>query len=259
MRAKRFISLAMAIVFAASTAFSAFAADTKINTVRLTFSYGKAPASGDDIGDISVSSSGTGYSVESAEYTNADDKDTWTVGDVPEVKIELTADDGYRFSYTSKSHFSLTGCSAEFKRAKIYDDGAYIEIYAELKRVGGKLEGAEELEWSDTTAQWGEIEGAKSYDVKLLRDEKTVTTVSTTGTSYNFAGYFNKEGDYTFRVRAIATYNNKVGEWSEDSDSIFIDEDEIGTYSGSGQWKQDSKGWWYSFDTGGYPSAPATS
>ena len=79
MRAKRFISLAMAIVFAASTAFSAFAADTKINTVRLTFSYGKAPASGDDIGDISVSSSGTGYSVESAEYTNADDKDTWTV------------------------------------------------------------------------------------------------------------------------------------------------------------------------------------
>ena len=59
-------------------------------------------------------------------------------------------------------------------------------------------------------AVWDEIEGAKSYDVKLLRDEKTVTTVSTTGTSYDFAGYFNREGDYTFRVSAIATYNSKT-------------------------------------------------
>ncbi len=125
------------------------------------------------------------------------------MGDVPKVKVELSAEDGYRFSYTSKSHFSLSGCNAEFKKATISDGGNYIEVYAELKRIGGKLEGASELEWEGTTAYWGEIEGAKSYDVKLMRDEKTVTTVETTGTSYNFAGYFNREGDYTFRVRAL--------------------------------------------------------
>ena len=103
--------------------------------------------------------------------------------------------------------------------------------------------------------EWEEIEGAKSYDVKLLRDDKTVTTVSTTGTSYNFAGYFNREGDYTFRVRAISRYNNKTGEWSEDSNSLYIDEDELGRYGGSGHWEQDGTGVWYAYDTGGYPAS----
>ena len=203
MRKKKGICLMLAVVMAISTGFTALAADTKIDTVKLTFSYDKAPASGDDIGNIKVKADSSEFYVESAEYTNSDDQDTWTVGDVPEVKIELSAKDGYRFSYTSKSHFKFTGCNAEFKKAKIYDSGAYIEVYAELKRIGGKLEGATDLDWEDTTAVWEEIEGAKSYDVKLLRNDKTVTTVSTTRTSYDFAGYFNREGDYTFRVRAI--------------------------------------------------------
>lgn len=255
MRRNKGLCLLLASVIALSTAFTSLAADKKIDSVKLTFSYGQAPASGDDIGDITVKAGSSGFEVESAEYTNAEDQDTWTVGDVPEVKVELSAKDGYYFSYTSKSHFSLSGGNAEFKRAKIYDSGAYIEVYAELKRIGGKLEGASSLEWNDTTAEWGEIEGAKSYDVKLMRDDKTVTTVSTTGTSFDFAGYFNREGDYTFRVRAISKYNSKTGEWSEDSDSLYIDEDEIGRYGGSGHWAQDSKGWWYSYDTGGYPAS----
>ena len=214
MRKQKGLCLVLAAVMAISTGITSWAADTKIDKVKLTFSYDKAPASGDDIGDITVKAGSSEFYVESAEYTNSEDQDTWTVGDVPEVKIELSAKDGYRFSYTSKSHFQLSGCNAEFKKAKIYDSGDYIEVYAELKRIGGKLEGASNLDWEDTIAVWDEIEGAKSYDVKLLRDDKTVTTVSTTGTSYNFAGYFNREGDYTFRVRAISKYNSKTGEWS---------------------------------------------
>lgn len=255
MRGKNGLCLVLAAVMALSSAFTALAADEKIDTVKLSFSYSKAPASGDDIGDITVKAGSSGFYVESAEYTNSEDQDTWAVGDVPEVKIELSAKDGYKFSYTSKSHFSLSGCNADFKKAKIYDSGAYIEVYAELKRIGGKLQGASDLEWNDTTAEWGEIDGAKSYDVKLLRDEKTVTTVSTTGTSFNFAGYFNREGDYTFRVRAISRYNSKTGEWSDDSNSLYIDEDEIGRYGGSGHWEQDGTGVWYSYDTGGYPAS----
>ena len=255
MQKQKIICFIVAAAMTVGMGMTAYAADTKIDRVKLTFSYGEAPKSGEDIGDISVHAEGNEYYVESAEYTNSEDQDTWTVGDVPEVKIELYAKSGYRFSYTSKSHFSLSGCNAEFKKAKIYDNGDYIEVYAELKRIGGKLEGASNVTWEDTTAVWDEIEGAKSYDVKLLRDEKTVTTVSTTGTSYNFAGYINKEGDYTFRVRAIANYNNKTGEWSNDSDSLYIDEDEIGNYGGSGRWIQDGTGWWYSYDIGGYPSS----
>lgn len=44
----------LAVVMAISTGFTALAADTKIDTVKLTFSYDKAPASGDDIGNIKV-------------------------------------------------------------------------------------------------------------------------------------------------------------------------------------------------------------
>lgn len=255
MRRKRGLCLLLAASMALGSSFTALAANKKIDTVKLSFSYSKAPESGDEIGDITVKAGSSGFEVDSAEYTNIEDQDTWTVGDIPEVKVELSAKDGYKFSYTSKSHFSLSGCNADFKKAKIYDDGQYIEVYAELKRIGGKLQGASELEWNDTTAEWEEIEGAKSYDVKLLRDDKTVTTVSTTGTSYNFAGYFNREGDYTFRVRAISRYNNKTGEWSEDSNSLYIDEDELGRYGGSGHWEQDGTGVWYAYDTGGYPAS----
>ena len=209
MKKQKALCLVMAAVMTVSSGFTAFASDTKIDKVRLEFSYGETPKSGDDIGDITVKAGGSEYYVESAEYTNSENQDTWTLGDVPEVKVELSARDGYRFSYTSKSHFTLNGCNAKFKRAKVYDSGDYIEVYAELKRIGGKLEGTSNLQWEDTVAEWDEIDGAKSYEVKLLRDEKTVTTVSTTGTSYDFAGYFNREGDYTFRVRAISTYNDR--------------------------------------------------
>lgn len=255
MRKQKGVCLLLAAVMVLSSGFTAWAADTKIDTVKLKFSYDQAPASGDEIGDITVETSGSHYEVDSAEYTNLEDQDTWTVGDVPEVKIELSADDGYRFSYTTKSHFSLSGCNAQFKRAKVLDSGSSIEVYVELKRIGGKLEGASNLEWEDTTAVWEEIEGAKSYDVKLLRDEKTVTTVSTTGTSYNFAGYFNKEGDYTFRVRAISRYNSKAGEWSDDSSSFYVDEEDLGQFGGSGHWAQNQTGWWYAYDSGGYPTS----
>ena len=254
MKMKKAWCIALAAAMTFMSVMPAFAADTKIDTVKLTFSYDTAPASGDSIGSIHVSGDTSSYYVESAEYTNADDQDTWTVGDIPEVKVELYAKDGYRFSYTSKSHFKLSGCNAEFKKAKIYDSGDYIEVTAQLKRIGGKLEGTSNLEWNDGIAEWDSIDGAKSYDVKLLRDEKTVTTVNTTGTTFNFNGYFNKEGDYTFRVRAIASYNDKAGEWSDDSSSYYVDEDEAGVYNGTGRWVQDNVGWWYSYSSGGYPS-----
>ena len=94
MKARRMVSAMMAVILAAGMSFPSLAADEKIDKVRLSFSYSKEPETGDDIGDISVRGEGNGYTVESAEYTNAEDKDVWTVGDVPEVKVELSADDG---------------------------------------------------------------------------------------------------------------------------------------------------------------------
>ena len=41
----------------------------------------------------------------------------------------------------------------------------------------------------------------------------------------------------------------------EDSNSLYIDEDELGRYGGSGHWEQDGTGVWYAYDTGGYPAS----
>lgn len=249
------LCLILAVAAAMGASFAALAADTKIDKVNLTFSYDTEPASGDDIGDIAAKTRDDAYYVEAAEYTNSDSQDAWTVGDIPQVKVELSAKDGYRFSYTSKSHFDLSGSSAEFKKARIYDNGASMEVYAQLKRIGGRLVGASNTEWQDSLAVWDEVAGSKSYDVKLLRDDRTVTTVNTTGTAYNFGGYFNREGNYTFRVRAISKYNNKTGDWSDDSDSLYVNKEDLETFGGKGRWIQAQKGWWYSYDAGGFPAS----
>ena len=88
---KRWYAAALAAVLAAAMSVPALAADDreKIDDVKLRFSYSQEPASGEDIGDISVTAESAGYTVENAEYTNAEEKDVWTVGDVPEVKVEL--------------------------------------------------------------------------------------------------------------------------------------------------------------------------
>ena len=93
MRRKRGLCLLLAASMALSSSFTALAADKKIDTVKLSFSYSKAPESGDEIGDITVKAGSSGFEVDSAEYTNIEDQDTWTVGDIPEVKVELSAKD----------------------------------------------------------------------------------------------------------------------------------------------------------------------
>lgn len=250
-RRKVFLMFVLAAVLAMGSAAAALAADEeKIDDVQLTFS-GTEPKSGDAVGDIHVTTNSSQFRVEYAEYTNS--VDNWSVGDEPEVLVELSARDGYKFSYTSKSHFSLSGMNSEFEKARIYDDGAYIEVTATLKRIGGKLTGADNLEWDGMTAYWDEVDGAKSYEVNLRKDDRTVTTVETSATYFDFSGYINEEGDYTFRVRAISDYNDRAGEWSDYSSENYVDEEEAWV-SGNGRWVQDQQGWWYSYAGGGYPA-----
>lgn len=250
-RTKKLWLFLMAAVLAIGSTGAAWADDKeKITDVTLKFS-GTEPESGEEIGDIHVEADGSQFRVEYAEYTNS--SDYWVVGDEPEVLVELSARDGYKFSYTSKSHFHLSGMNVSFEKAKIYDDGAYIEVTATLKRVGGKLPAPENLEWSGNRAVWDAVEGAKSYEVNLRRDDRTVTTVETTSESYDFSGSMTTRGDYTFRVRAVADYNNRAGEWSDYADEIYISEQQAQS-SGSGRWIQDQTGWWYMYSTGGYPA-----
>ena len=96
------------------------------------------------------------------------------------------------------------------------------------------------------------------------------------GTSYNFYPYMTKEGDYTFKVRTVPHTDEqkrygKKSEWTE-SDSKYIDEDEVS--DGSGQdnssdgssgggitpgggttdvgWRQENNVWYFKYPDGNY-------
>ncbi|MCC8024827.1 MAG: N-acetylmuramoyl-L-alanine amidase family protein, partial [Clostridium sp.] len=227
------------------------AASEKIDTVKLVFSYGETPRAGEAPGDIKARASGSGFSVESAEYAN--DVEVWKLGDRPEVKVTLAAAEGYRFSYSASGHFKLSGCGAEFKRAKIYDGGGTLVLEAYLKRVEGKPGKVQGLEWDSSYGMWEALEeDVKHYEVRLYRDKKLLTTVTTENTVYDFRSYITRSGDYTFRVRGLAVYGGKGGDWSDYSEENTFTDREAGNYS-KGTWIQNQYGWWYRYHNGDYP------
>lgn len=223
----------------------------KIEDVSIVFSYDEEPESGGEIGSISAHTNDSDYSVDYAEYLT--ENDYWNVGERPRVRVYLYAKEGYYFGYASKSHIKISGCEATYKSAKKQDNGTTMVLEVYLERVGGKLSGAEGLDWNGTTAVWDELYGAERYEVRLRRDGNTVKTVKTEDTYYDFAANFQKKGDYSFSVRGIALYNNRVGEWSDESDSYYADEEDIWHETGTGTWKQDQRGWRYHYTNGGNP------
>ncbi len=133
-----------------------------------------------------------------------------------------------------------------------------------------------------TVAIWDEVEDANQYQVYLYRDDSKVAEIKTKKTKYNFKSKMMVEGDYTFRVKALAkgkSYSDS--NWSEYSDSCYISADYVeylkngskidtensgpgakGTdqsTSGqtgalnSGAWVSDANGWWYRNADGTYP------
>lgn len=148
-----------------------------------------------------------------------------------------------------------------------------------------RLDTVDDPYWDDediAVAMWEEVEDAYQYQVYLYCEESKVAEIKTKNTRYNFERKMTKAGEYTFRVRALAKGSSyKDGNWSEYSDSIYIDEDfaalmESGgvidtVTSGPGaktdgsnaseaisvvytaQWVQDDIGWWYRRDDGSYP------
>lgn len=149
-----------------------------------------------------------------------------------------------------------------------------------------RLDTVSEVWWDDdnaTVATWEEVENAYQYEVNLYCDNSKVETIKTKKLRYNFERKMTKEGDYNFRVRALAkNKNDRDGYWSEYSDNIYIDEGfaelmknggKIDTQNSgpgasgqasastpdtgivyTGQWIQDETGWWYQRSDGFYPS-----
>ncbi len=138
-----------------------------------------------------------------------------------------------------------------------------------------RLDTVTDTYWDENTvtlAHWDEVDEAYQYEIYLFRDESKVTEKKTTKNHFNFKSFMTKEGDYTFRVRALAKKGSRDytgGYWSDDSDSCYISEDYAEFLKNGGQidtdnsgpgapkkegWLQDGTGWWYKKADGTYPA-----
>lgn len=232
-------------------AVTAFGAADKIDTVKLTFSYDRTPKAGEEAGTVEAKSTSRAFTVERAEYTN--NTRIWELGDRPEVTVTLSAAQGFRFSYTSSGHFKLSGCGAEFDRARVRDNGGTLVLEVLLKTVEGKLGEPQDLEWDGTYAMWSKLDNAREYEVRLYRNKSQIETVTTRNTSYDFCDKITRQGDYAFRVRGISRYDSKAGSWSGYSDgNSFTGGGALD--SARGTWIQNQTGWWYRYGNGDYPT-----
>ena len=70
-------------------------------------------------------------------------------------------------------------------------------------------------------ASWEDSGDARKYEVRLYRNDNSVTSVLTTSdTSYDFSGYITKSGDYLFKVRAV--YSPPTREAGRSPDSWYV-------------------------------------
>lgn len=257
-------------MLAAAFAGTAMAAEEreKISSVELTVDSNVEV--GDESGDVIVTTGDSRYSVEDVELVN--DMGEWNNGDVPQVAITLEARSNYYFASMSSSKVKLRGDDAKYVKSRREDSSSTLIVTIKLDALVGSLD-LEDVYWEDeesTIARWEQADGAKSYQVRLYRGSSSVgETVTTSGTSYNFASRITREGEYYFKVRSVGTDDSK-GEWYE-SDYIYVDDQMLediraGRYGSTGaaaspapntsanQWIKDNVGWWYRFADGSYPT-----
>ncbi len=92
-----------------------------------------------------------------------------------------------------------------------------------------RLATVQDTYWDDddiTMARWEEVEDAYQYEVYLYRNESRVDTFKTKKNYFNMERKMTAEGEYTFKVRALAKNKSKEfrdGYWSDESDGIYID------------------------------------
>ncbi len=285
---KRGLSLFMAVA-AASTAMSVPAlAKTKYVTsislkVHTDLERGDSIDDGDSIDTENGSGEGTyvytsssRYRVVEAEWVN--DKEI-SIGDEPKMYVWLEiedsdSDDEYKFrsSYSSSS-VSISG--GEYVSSK--KDGDDLRVTIKVDGVRGTYDEPEYAEWEGSRgrAVWEPGEDSSSYyDVYLYRGSTIIKKLEDYGgESYDFYPYMTKEGDYSFKVRAVPHTESekrygKRSEWTESGEQ-YISQDEVS--DGSGQegtpgtggtngtggvtnagWIPDGDKWYFMYPDGNY-------
>lgn len=201
---------------------SALAAEERTKIDDISLNIESTIEAGSSSGDVRVTVNGDGaYRVGSVEVLNEDDD--WMGGMTPRVSVDLHASSGYYFGGTGKGMFSFTGDDAAYVTARREDDKSTLVLTIKLDKLENGDLTVSEAVWDESsgTATWDENPAAKHYQVKLYRNNSSVTGIRTTNENYyDFAANITRRGDYYFMVRAVGSGSEK-GDW-ESSDTWYV-------------------------------------
>lgn len=195
------------------------------------------------------------YSAGDSEFLNAGF--TWSESDVPELKVRVYAEDGYRFDLDN-SKITIKG--GKLLDLQIEDSYHTLVLTVSLPPLAEQISPIGDASWSSLTrGTWSPSTGAGSYEVKLYRDGTGVGTTKTLeGTAYDFSSAMTKAGTYTYRVRPVNRVKpENKGDWVESPSKTIDTQTAVSIFQslGTGQWKRNDTGWWYSNADGSYPAS----
>lgn len=251
--------------------------------VHANLDAGDSVNNNDDIGLVNGNGDGTyvytsngRYQVSSAEWAN--DKNIG-IGDEPKMYVWLSiTDDAYDSEYRFRSSYSSNNVSVSGgSYVSSTRTGGDLKVTIRVSGIKGTYDAPENAEWGNSKgrATWGKGDDSTSYfDVYLYRGSTVMKKLEDyNGTSYNFYPYMTKEGDYTFKVRAVPHTESekkygKKSEWTE-SDDQYIDKDQVsdgsgqntgnGSTAGGGTidvgWRKDGDTWYFRYPDGNYQKA----
>lgn len=203
--------------------------------------------------EVEITTKSDRYTVGDYEFLN--DGFSWSLEDVPEVKVYLFAEEGYRFTAT-RDKVTLKG--ATVTNVSREDSSHTLVVTMKLPPMSEQVSAVEEVVWTSLTeGKWSSSSGAGTYEVKLYRDGKSVgTTKITSATTYDFSDAMTRAGTYYFRVRPVNKVKEDVkGDWVESGSREIDSETAASIYQNrkpAGEWKQDNTGWWYRNADGSY-------
>ncbi len=264
------LSLVMAAaVFPAETQ----AASKKITTVSIEVENEIMAGFDYSVDDIEVTAKSNQYSVGNVDILNDDNDGIWKNTDIPRISVTLDAADGYYFSVAKDNVKIKGGTYVSGKREGSYALVVTVDLPSLLENVGEI-----DMAWWESNHEggWSPAENAGCYEVRLYRDGKVVGSAQKVSEpKIDFGSRMRKEGNYTFRVRAVNVKKeeNKT-EWREAETVTYIDSaaaenmrarygNEIPSYlTEPGQmldgsqardgWNRDDRGWWYRNGDGSY-------
>ena len=205
-----------------------------------------------ETGDMVYIYSTAKYEIESCEWYSQGERE-FEIGGTPKVVVYLVTKDYdtsnyngnndyyYRFlsSYSSSTCYISKGTFVSASRLS----NSNLKIVFALQGLKGTFNAPENAYWEDErgTARWDSpnISDSGYYDIVLSRNSSVVARVDRYhGNSYNFAGYFNREGDYSFKVRTVAGTDSqgaygKSSEYTE-SGGITVDATVIAAIASGG-------------------------